>query len=140
MENHDATPGVFKLYSRSVIYSVNFSELLAFYGIGVRAITKTQMGLIVSSTRLLKPEVYDASRPVSPPLRSAFTRLRLTAQILVSTVVRNPRRDLVDQCFTARPSCCFDPELECNGTQVVIGIVFLIAQVALNLIGRHGLK
>lgn len=71
IESHDSTPSIYKLYSLSVIYSMNFFELLTFYGIDVHAITKTQMGLSVSSTRLIKPEVYDPSRPVPLPMKIA---------------------------------------------------------------------
>lgn len=71
IERHDSTPSIYKLYSLSVIYSMNFFELLALYGVDVHAIGKAQLALRVSATRLIKPEVYDPSRPVTLPMKFA---------------------------------------------------------------------
>ncbi len=71
IERLSTTPSIYKLYSLSVIYGMNFFELLAFYGVDVHAITKAQLALSVSSTRLIKPEVYDPSRPVTLPMKFA---------------------------------------------------------------------
>lgn len=69
IEGHDSTPSIYKLYSLSVIYSMNFVELLALYGVDLHAISKAQLALRVSTTRLIKPEVYDPNRPVTLPMK-----------------------------------------------------------------------
>jgi hypothetical protein len=71
IEGHDSTPSIYKLYTLSVIYSMNFVELLALYGVDVHAISKAQLALRVSATRLIKPEVYDPNRPVTLPMKFA---------------------------------------------------------------------
>lgn len=71
IEAHDSTPSIYKLYTLSVIYSMNFVELLALYGVDVHAISKAQLALRVSATRLIKPEVYDPNRPVTLPMKFA---------------------------------------------------------------------
>lgn len=71
IERHDSTPSIYKLYTLSVIYSMNFVELLALYGVDVHGISKAQLALRVSTTRLIKPEVYDPDRPVTLPMKFA---------------------------------------------------------------------
>lgn len=71
IEGHDSTPSIYKLYALSVIYSMNFIELLALYGVDVHAISKAQLALGGSNTRLIRPEVYDPNRPVTLPMRVA---------------------------------------------------------------------
>jgi hypothetical protein len=71
IEGHDSTPSIYKLYSLSVIYCMNFVQLLALYGLDVHAISKAQLALRVSATRLIQPEVYDPDRPVRLPMKFA---------------------------------------------------------------------
>lgn len=71
IEKHDATPSIYKLYTLSVIYSLNFVELLALYGVDVHAIGRAQLALAVPGTRLIKPEPYDPHRPVTLPMKVA---------------------------------------------------------------------
>lgn len=71
IERLSSTPSIYKLYSLSVIYGVNFVELVALYGIDLHAISKAQLSLKVPATRLIKPEPYDPSRPVTLPMKVA---------------------------------------------------------------------
>src|SRR6266851_7695781 len=43
IENTEATPSIYKLYSLSVIYHVKFSALLALFGVDLTKIPKHQM-------------------------------------------------------------------------------------------------
>lgn len=69
IENTEAIPSVFKLYSLSILYHVKFTDLLLMYGVDLDKISKHQMRVRHEKTHLTDIEVYDRQRTVSFPVR-----------------------------------------------------------------------
>ena len=69
VENRQATPSIYKLYSLSVIYRVKFTDLLMLFGIDLEKITKHQSLLPLPKTHLTQLAVYDEEIPVAFPVR-----------------------------------------------------------------------
>jgi transcriptional regulator with XRE-family HTH domain len=69
IENSSRTPSVFKLFTLSVVYRINFVDLLLFYGIDLEEISKAQLAVKLPKTHIIPSEIYDAERQVSFPVR-----------------------------------------------------------------------
>ncbi len=80
-------PSVQKLFSLSVIYRINFVELLSLFGIDLERIGLHQLELRLPKTHLARLEVYNEHRTISFPvrLRKGF---RLEKTTLLSRMVR----------------------------------------------------
>ncbi|MBS1867993.1 MAG: helix-turn-helix transcriptional regulator, partial [Acidobacteria bacterium] len=69
IENTNATPSIYKLYSISTIYHVKFSELLSIFGVDLTRISKHQMKLRLQKTHLTNIDSPDQDRTVAFPVR-----------------------------------------------------------------------
>jgi len=69
IENTDATPSIYKLYSISTIYHVKFIELLSIFGVDLARISKHQMKLRLQKTHLTNIDTPDQDRTVTFPVR-----------------------------------------------------------------------
>jgi transcriptional regulator with XRE-family HTH domain len=69
IENRQAVPSIFKLYSLSTIYRIKFTDMLSLFGIDLERMSKHQARLLLPETHLTEFAVYDEERPVSFPLR-----------------------------------------------------------------------
>ena len=69
IENTDATPSIYKLYSISTIYHVKFVELLSMFGVDLAKIPKHQMKLRLQKTHLTNVDNPDQDRIVAFPAR-----------------------------------------------------------------------
>jgi len=69
VENTDATPSIYKLFSLSVIYHVKFAELLNIFGVDLLNIGKHQMATPLEQTHLANVDVGDSDRTVTFPVR-----------------------------------------------------------------------
>ena len=69
IENTDATPSIYKLYSLSAIYHLKFVDLLGLFGIDLTKITKHQMKIRLENTHLTNIEFPDQDRNVTFPVR-----------------------------------------------------------------------
>lgn len=69
IENKDSIPGIYKLYSLSVIYRMKFSDLLLLYGIDLEKISKHQLATPLQNTHLVTLQVYDNDRAIAFPVR-----------------------------------------------------------------------
>ncbi len=69
VENSDAIPSIYKLYSLSVIYHVKFAELLGLFGVDVQKIAKQQSETALQRTHLTPVEVFDQTGTVTFPIR-----------------------------------------------------------------------
>src|SRR5215467_6266370 len=68
IENTDATPSIYKLYSISTIYHVKFVELLSMFGVDLAKIPKHQMKLRLQKTHLTNVDNPDQERTVTFPV------------------------------------------------------------------------
>lgn len=87
LEATSAVPGVQKLFSLSVIYRINFVELLYIFGIDLERISLHQLEIRLPKTHPIKLEVYNTDRRATFPVRfqKAF---RLEKTTLLSRMVR----------------------------------------------------
>jgi transcriptional regulator with XRE-family HTH domain len=69
IENTDSVPGIHKLFSLSVIYRTNFSDLLSIFGVNLSGILKYELSTPLQKTHLTKFETPDTHRKVSFPVR-----------------------------------------------------------------------
>src|SRR5260221_8609334 len=69
MEATGPVPSVEKLFSLSVIYRINFVELLSLFGIDLERIGLHQVELRLPKTHLAKLEVYNEGRTANFPVR-----------------------------------------------------------------------
>ena len=69
MEATGPVPSVEKLFSLSVIYRINFVELLSLFGIDLERIGLHQVELRLPKTHLAKLEVYNEDRSATFPVR-----------------------------------------------------------------------
>ena len=87
METTGPVPSVEKLFSLSVIYRINFVELLSLFGIDLERIGLHQVELRLPKTHLASLEVYNEHRTMTFPvrLRKGF---KLEKTTLLSRMVR----------------------------------------------------
>jgi transcriptional regulator with XRE-family HTH domain len=69
IENTEATPSIYKLYSISTIYHIKFTDLLLLFGVDLQKIGKHQIALPLERTHLTNIEAPDSDRSVSFPVR-----------------------------------------------------------------------
>ena len=69
IENTEATPSIYKLYSLSVIYHIKFSALLALFGVDLTKIPKHQMKIQLQHTHLTNIDLDDPDASVTFPVR-----------------------------------------------------------------------
>jgi transcriptional regulator with XRE-family HTH domain len=69
IENSDAIPSIYKLYSLSVIYHLKFGDILQLFGVDVQKIGKQQIEIRLEETHPTPIDVFDQSRTVSFPVR-----------------------------------------------------------------------
>lgn len=69
IENKEATPSIYKLYSLSAIYRIKFTDLLLMFGVDLDKLNKHQLAAPLQKTHLADLEVYDKDRAVSFPVR-----------------------------------------------------------------------
>lgn len=69
IENTQATPSIYKLYSISTIYHIKFTDLLLLFGVDLQKIGSHQMAMPLEQTHLTNIEAHDGDRPVSFPVR-----------------------------------------------------------------------
>ncbi|SRR6266403_162861 len=69
IENTEATPSIYKLYSISTIYHIKFTDLLLLFGVDLQKIGKHQIALPLERTHLTNIEAPDGDRSVSFPVR-----------------------------------------------------------------------
>ena len=69
IENSESIPSIYKLYSLSVIYHLNFIDLLRLFGVDVQKIAKQQIEMQLQQTHLTSVEVLDVNRSVTFPVR-----------------------------------------------------------------------
>jgi transcriptional regulator with XRE-family HTH domain len=69
VENSDAIPSIYKLYSLSVIYHIRFGDLLLLFGVDVQKLPKEQMLMPLERTHLTPVEVFDEERAITFPVR-----------------------------------------------------------------------
>lgn len=69
IENSGVIPSIFKLYSLSVIYRINYEDLLLIFGVNLDRIAKAQLAVSIRKTHLLPSKVYYPEQRVSFPAR-----------------------------------------------------------------------
>ncbi len=69
IENKTSVPSIYKLYSLSVIYRVDFLKLLSMFGVDLDRRGKYELAIPVPKTHLTTLEVYDGERTVTFPVR-----------------------------------------------------------------------
>ncbi len=69
IENKHSVPSIYKLYSLSVIYRLNYTELLRVYGVDLERMGKHQLATPLQKTHLATLDVYDKERAISFPVR-----------------------------------------------------------------------
>ena len=69
IENSDAIPSIYKLFSLSVIYHLKFADLLQLFGVDVQKLAKRQIEMQLQHTHLMPVEVFDRERGISFPVR-----------------------------------------------------------------------
>src|SRR5229473_8304711 len=80
-------PSVQKLFTLSVIYRLNFVELLYLFGIDLERIGLHQLEIRLPKTHPAKVEVYDEGRTVTFPVRF-HEGLKVEKTTLVSRIVK----------------------------------------------------
>src|SRR5258708_11110017 len=65
IENTEATPSIYKLYSISTIYHVKFADLLLLFGVDLQKIGKHQIAMPLEQTHLQNIEAHDRGCLVS---------------------------------------------------------------------------
>jgi transcriptional regulator with XRE-family HTH domain len=69
IENTQATPSIYKLYSISTIYHIKFTDLLQVFGVDLQKIRKHQLLMPSENTHLTNIEAEDGDRTVTFPVR-----------------------------------------------------------------------
>ena len=69
LENKSSVPSIFKLFTLSVLYRMNFNELLAMFGILLSEAPRLQSSLPLDHTHLASIETCDQNKPVTFPIR-----------------------------------------------------------------------
>jgi len=69
IENTEATPSIYKLYSISTIYHIKFTDLLLLFGVDLQRISRHQIAMPLEQTHLTNIEAHDGDRAVSFPVR-----------------------------------------------------------------------
>jgi transcriptional regulator with XRE-family HTH domain len=69
LENKSSVPSVHKLFTLSVIYRVNFTELLAIFGVILGDAARLQAALPLHNTHLASIEATDRDKSVTFPIR-----------------------------------------------------------------------
>jgi transcriptional regulator with XRE-family HTH domain len=69
IENTQATPSIYKLYSISTIYHLKFSQLLLLFGVDLRKIGSHQVAMPLENTHLTNVEAEDGNQAVTFPVR-----------------------------------------------------------------------
>lgn len=69
LENTDATPSIYKLYSISAIYHVKFTDLLLVFGVDLARTGKHQLSVSPDRTQLTSVESGDVDRNITLPVR-----------------------------------------------------------------------
>jgi len=69
IENLGLTPSIHKLYSLSVIYRINYEDLLLTFGVDLARIAKAQLAVSIPKTHLLPSNVSYPEQRVSFPVR-----------------------------------------------------------------------
>jgi transcriptional regulator with XRE-family HTH domain len=69
IENTQATPSIYKLYSLGTIYHIRFSDLLLLFGVDLQNVPKHQLALPLENTHLTNLEADYGNRTVSFPVR-----------------------------------------------------------------------
>lgn len=75
IENTGSIPSIHKLFSLSVIYRTNYSELLSLFGIDLTSAGKYQFMTLLDKTRMASVEMSPSNRGITFPVRfdSGFT-------------------------------------------------------------------
>jgi len=87
IEATGSVPGVQKLFSLSVIYRINFAELLCLFGIDLERIGLHQLEIRLPKTHPAKVEVYDEDRTATFPVRF-HEGFKVEKTTLVSRIVK----------------------------------------------------
>jgi transcriptional regulator with XRE-family HTH domain len=69
LENTSSVPSIYKLFTISVIYRMNFTELLAIFGVILSDTARLQDCLPLGNTHLASIEAADYGKPVTFPIR-----------------------------------------------------------------------
>jgi len=69
IENTDATPSIYKLYSISTIYHIKFTDLLLLFGVDLENVAKHQLAMRPEHTQLTNVESADGDRAITFPVR-----------------------------------------------------------------------
>jgi transcriptional regulator with XRE-family HTH domain len=87
IEATGSVPGVQKLFSLSVIYRINFAELLCLFRIDLERIGLHQLEIRLPKTHPAKVEVYDEDRTATFPVRF-HEGFKVEKTTLVSRIVK----------------------------------------------------
>jgi transcriptional regulator with XRE-family HTH domain len=69
LENTSSVPSIYKLFTISVIYRMNFTELLAIFGVILGDAARFRDSLPLGNTHLASIETEDYGQPVTFPIR-----------------------------------------------------------------------
>jgi transcriptional regulator with XRE-family HTH domain len=69
LENKNSVPSIYKLFTISVIYRINFTELLAIFGVILSDASRLRDSLPLGNTHLASIETADYGKPVTFPIR-----------------------------------------------------------------------
>jgi transcriptional regulator with XRE-family HTH domain len=69
LENTSSVPSIYKLFTISVIYRLNFTELLAIFGVNLGDAARLREALPLGNTHLASIETADCGKPVTFPIR-----------------------------------------------------------------------
>ena len=69
IENTNATPSIYKLYSISTIYHIKFTDLLLLFGVDLHKAGKHQLLMPPEHTQLTTVEASDSERAITFPVR-----------------------------------------------------------------------
>ena len=69
LENKSSVPSIFKLFTLSVLYRMDFTELLAMFGILLSDAPRLQSSLPLDHTHLASIGACDQNKPVTFPIR-----------------------------------------------------------------------
>jgi transcriptional regulator with XRE-family HTH domain len=69
IENTQAIPSIYKLYSLSTIYHLRFTDLLLLFGVDLHKMAKHQLSMPLERTHLTSMEAADGQRTVTLPVR-----------------------------------------------------------------------
>jgi transcriptional regulator with XRE-family HTH domain len=69
LENKSSVPSIYKLFTLSVLYRMNFTELLAIFGVILNDATRLQSSLPLNHTHLASIQTSDRDKSVNFPIR-----------------------------------------------------------------------